>query len=131
MAHRLLAPLLFLAAALPLSGATFNVAVGGADLMFAPPVVHIQTGDTVVWTNAGGYHSVQADDGSFGNSAAYPPWTLNHTFNTAGTFGYHCAIHGVYGMVGSVVVADAGGGGGGVPGTLGFSLAGYTVNEGA
>ncbi len=137
MPHRPLVAALFLAAAaLPASAATVNVAVGGTGLVFTPQVVHIQTGDTVTWTNAGGFHSVQADDNSFGIAPASPPWSFSHTYSAAGTFGYHCAIHGSpgAGMFGTVVVADAGGGGGGgqpQPGTIGFSLASYTVNEGA
>jgi plastocyanin len=134
MVQRHLAATLFLAAAaaLPASGVTVNVAIGGSVLAFTPQVVNMQAGDTVVWTNAGGFHSVQADDGSFSIPASYPPSTLSHTFNTAGTFGYHCAIHGApgSGMFGTVVVTG-GGGGGGQPGTLGFSLSGTTVNEGA
>jgi plastocyanin len=139
MLHRHLAAALFLAAAaLPASAATVNVAVGGTGLVFTPQTVNIQTGDTVTWTNAGGFHSVQADDNSFGIAPASPPWSFSHTYSTAGTFGYHCAIHGSpgAGMFGTVVVANAGGGGGGggqppVPGTIGFSAASYTVNEGA
>jgi plastocyanin len=132
--RHLVAALILAAAALPASGANVNVAVGGAGLVFTPQVVHIQTGDSVTWMNAGGFHSVQADDGSFGTSASSDAWSLSHTYAAAGTFGFHCAIHGSpgSGMFGTVIVADGGGGGGGSqPGTLGFSLAGYAVNEGA
>jgi plastocyanin len=133
--RRLAAAVLFLAAAaVPASGATVNVAVGGSSLVFTPQVVHIQTGDTVTWTNTGGTHNVTADDSGFGNALSGSAWTFSHTFSAAGIFGYHCAAHGAPGggMFGSVVVADTGGGGGGgLPGTLRFSQSGYTVNEGA
>jgi plastocyanin len=113
---------------LPARGATVNVAVGGASLVFTPSVVHIHPGDTVVWTNAGGYHSIAADDGSFSIAPAYPPWSLSHTFNTAGTFKYECTVHGAYyGMTGSVIV-DAPSG---QPGTLRFSQASFSAGEAA
>jgi plastocyanin len=137
MLHRHLAAALVLAAAtFPATAATVKVTVGGADLVFTPQTVSLQAGDTVTWTNAGGGHNVMADDGSFSNAVSSSGWSFSHTFAAAGTFGYHCAVHGSpgSGMFGTVVVADAGGGGGGgtdQPGTLGFSLAGYSVNEGA
>ncbi|HEX4496200.1 MAG TPA: Calx-beta domain-containing protein [Thermoanaerobaculia bacterium] len=134
--HYLAAALILAAAALPASAATVKVTVGGADLVFTPQTVSIQTGDTVTWTNAGGGHNVASDDGSFSNAVSGSAWTFSHTYTAAGTFGYHCSVHGSpgSGMFGTVVVADAGGGGGGgtdQPGTLGFSLADYSVNEGA
>ena len=131
MPHRRSAAVPLLAAllvALPVRAATVNVAVGGAGLSFNPAVVHINPGDTVTWTNAGGFHSVKANDGSFGNIAASDAWTFSHTFSAVGTVGYHCDVHGSSGMVGTVIVEDAGGG---QPGTLRFSLASYSVNEGA
>jgi plastocyanin len=137
MLHRHLAAALVLAAAaLPATAATVKVTVGGADLVFTPQTVNLQTGDTVTWTNAGGGHNVVADDGSFSNAVSGSAWSFSHTFAAAGTFGYHCSVHGSPGggMFGTIVVADAGGGGGGgsdQPGTLGFSLAAYSVNEGA
>jgi plastocyanin len=134
MLHRgsIAVPLLaVLLAAAPARAATVNVAVGGAGLSYTPSVVHVHPGDTVMWTNAGGFHSVKADDNSFGNTAAGDAWTFSRTFSALGTVGYHCEIHGApgSGMFGTVIVEDAGGGG--QPGTLRFSLAGYSVNEGA
>jgi plastocyanin len=110
--------------------ATVNVSVGGPDLAFHPATVTINIGDTVVWTNAGGFHNVHADDGSFGNALSGDSWTLSHTFSAAGTVGYHCQEHGLpgVGMFGTVVVQGAGGT---LPGALRFSLATYTVGEGA
>jgi plastocyanin len=125
----------FLAVALCLvpaaRAATVNVVAGGAaGLVFTPATVTINVGDTVTWTNGGGFHNVRSDDGSFGNSIS-SSWTLSHTYTTAGTFGFHCEAHGSpgSGMFGTVTVQ--GGGNTPHPGTLGFSLAGYAVNEGA
>jgi plastocyanin len=114
---RRLATLVFAAALLagsPSRAATVNVAAGGTGQVYTPQEVHIQAGDTVTWTNAGGFHNVRADDGSFGNDPSGAAWTLSHTFAAAGTFGYHCQIHGSpgAGMFGTVVVAATGGGGG-------------------
>ncbi len=111
--------------------ATVNVVAGGAaGLAFTPQFVTISVGDTVNFTNGGGFHNVRSDDGSFGNSIS-GSWTLPHTYTTAGTFGFHCEAHGAAGsgMFGTVTVQ--GGGNTPHPGTLGFSLASYAVNEGA
>jgi len=107
-----------LLAASPARGATVNVSVGGSDLAFHPAEVHIHPGDTVTWTNAGGFHNVKADDNSFGNAQSGDAWTFSHTFTALGTVGYHCEVHGGpgAGMFGTVIVEDAGGGGGGQPG---------------
>jgi plastocyanin len=128
----LAAACLFLAGfVLPARAATVNVVAGGVATVFTPATVTINVGDTVTWTNGGGFHDVTADDGTFGNSPG-GSWTLSHTFTTAGSFGYHCSIHGFPGggMFGTVIV-QATGGGDPHPGTLGFSLANYAVNEGA
>ena len=122
-----------LTAALPSRAATVNVSVGGPGFSFTPQEVHIHPGDTVTWTNAGGAHNVAADDGSFRNALSSSSWTFSHTFDAVGRAGYHCEAHGApgSGMFGTVVVESAGGVGGDQPGTLRFSLGGYTVNEGA
>ncbi|MFL6263817.1 MAG: Calx-beta domain-containing protein [Thermoanaerobaculia bacterium] len=136
MPQRPSAALLFLAAllaALPARGATVSVSVGGNDLAFHPAVVHVHPGDTVTWTNAGGFHNVKADDNSFGNPQSADAWTFSRTFTTLGTVGYHCEVHGgpSSGMFGTVIVEDAGGGGGGQPGTLRFGLASFSAGEAA
>jgi len=115
----------------PSWAATVNVTVGGADLAFDPPTAHINVGDTVRWTNAGGTHDVHADDDSFSSGpSSGAAWTFSHTFTEPGLFAYYCTIHGGpggIGMSGSVVVHGVGTS---APGTLRFSLATYTVNEG-
>ena len=62
-----LAVLLLTLAAVPAArAATVDVAVGGPNgLAYNPKVVTINVGDTVRWTNAGGFHNLAADDGSF------------------------------------------------------------------
>jgi plastocyanin len=76
----------------------------------------ITAGDTITWSVAAGtHHVVQCSDSNF---TACPPGggfdggnfntgqTFSHTFATAGTFFYHCAIHPSE-MMGKVVVAAA------------------------
>jgi plastocyanin/mono/diheme cytochrome c family protein len=73
---------------------------------YAPPSITIHVGDSITWTNAGSLqHTVTADDGSFDSGLfnGGASWTM--TFNTAGTFSYHCAPHPW--MKGSVVVQSA------------------------
>ncbi|HLH56142.1 MAG TPA: TIGR03118 family protein [Verrucomicrobiae bacterium] len=73
---------------------------------FTPQTVSIQVGDTVVWTNAGGVHTVTGDgqDPFCGSNAI--PVTCSETFTKAGTFPYHCQFHGFLGMVGTVIVSS-------------------------
>lgn len=71
---------------------------------FTPSSVTIQVGDTVVWTNAGGIHTVTGDgkDPFCGSNAI--PTTCSETFTNVGTFPYHCEFHALFGMVGTVIV---------------------------
>jgi plastocyanin len=82
---------------------------------FMPSSITITQGDTVKWTWAGPdtNHSVTADSGqaeSFDSDPMGTPLTINHstgatfshTFNSAGTFAYHCKVHSY--MTGKVTV---------------------------
>ena len=91
-----------------------NVSIAG--FAFSPATVTVSVGDSVTWTNNdGATHTATADGGSFdtGNIAAGGSDSV--TFNTAGSFDYHCTIHSQ--MTGTVVVQAASGGGGGTPTT--------------
>ncbi|MCB1555511.1 MAG: hypothetical protein KDJ14_17065 [Xanthomonadales bacterium] len=84
---------------------THEVTLSG--FSFTPSSLTIQVGDTVRWRNQGGFHDVVADDTSFSSGAATSaPFTFEVTFNTPGTFGYHCSIHGSpgAGMAGTIIV---------------------------
>jgi plastocyanin len=75
-------------------------------LAFKPPSVHVAIGGTVtVANNDGMKHTWTADAGQADNwdsgdltSGA----SFSHVFGAAGTFRYHCTIHGF--MTGTVVV---------------------------
>ena len=73
---------------------------------FDPGTVTVQVGDTVTWTNKdGASHTATADDGSFDTDGIGSGTTASVTFDTAGTFAYHCKIH--TDMTATVVVEAA------------------------
>jgi len=87
------------------------------DLSFKPAQLTINAGDTVTFKNSGGTHNVTADNGSWRCAASCSDtggsgnlsgaaWSFTRTFNTAGTFGYHCEAHGApgAGMAGSITI---------------------------
>jgi plastocyanin len=88
--------------------ADHHVTVGGSANVFSPKTLTINAGDTVTFVNGGGFHDVTANDNSFSSGAATnDPFTFVHNFDTAGTFGYYCTIHGSPnggGMAGSITV---------------------------
>jgi len=94
---------------------------------FDPSTFEVAPGATVVWgwSSGGVSHNVTFDDGeASGNQSS---GTYQRTFATAGSYAYHCTIHGTAtsGMRGSVTVTapaggegngNGGGNGGGDPG---------------
>ena len=86
-------------------------AVTASDFVFTPANLTVHAGTTVTWSNAGGFHNVTADDGSFrcsngcddtgGNGApSTATWSFARTFNSPTVVHYHCQIHGAAGGVG-------------------------------
>ncbi len=74
--------------------------------MFAPKTVTIKKGQSVTWVAKDGSHTVKADNGSFQSGTLTAGKSFSHTFDTPGTYGYHCTFHGSPGhdMAGKVVV---------------------------
>ena len=64
------------------------------DLEFKPKVVTVKAGTTIEWDADSGEHSVVADDNSFKADSVNPKKPFSHAFTKAGTYPYHCAIHG-------------------------------------
>ena len=65
-----------------------------ANFAFDPADVEVAAGTTVTWTNDDGTpHRVKANDDSFDSEDMSQGDTFDHTFDTAGTFDYICAIH--------------------------------------
>jgi plastocyanin len=83
-------------------------AVTIVDNAFQPSTVTIMEGESVTWTHQGNnVHTVTADDGSFDSGNLASGQQFSHTFDAAGTYAYHCEIHGGEGgagMSGTVVV---------------------------
>jgi len=76
---------------------------------FEPANVTITQGEKVTWVNVSGLHNVRFDDGLFEQPSApmNPPWTVERTFGSTGTFTYLCEQHNTT-MFGSVTVQPAG-----------------------
>jgi plastocyanin len=81
---------------------------------FSPAELMISVNQTVQWTNVGGNpHTVTSNPGSLGcspsSAESFASATLSrgdtftHTFTQAGTFSYHCEIHGCS-MAGTIMV---------------------------
>ncbi len=76
------------------------------DFSFAPSTMTIKVGTRVTWTNAGpSGHTATSDGGVWdsgtlgapsgggGYGGATAGGTYQFTFNTAGTYSYHCKLH--------------------------------------
>lgn len=71
-----------------------QAAVGIQNSAFGPATVHVVVGGTVVWTNKDDMaHTVTDLNGSFDSGSIAAGQTYTRTFNTAGTYTYHCTIH--------------------------------------
>jgi plastocyanin len=87
-------------------GSAGIVEVGaGAANAFAPSTVTIHAGQSVTWNWVSGFHSVVSDSTpkAFADSAAQAAGQYTVMFASAGTYPYHCGIHGAM-MSGTVLV---------------------------
>ena len=77
-----------------------------ADFAFTPANITVKKGTTVTWTNKdSAVHTVSGDTSDGPNSGNLSNGgTYSFTFNTAGTFGYHCNPHQT--MHGTVTVTE-------------------------
>ena len=104
---------------------------------FSPSTITVQAGQPVCWTWSQSIsHNVHADDDSFTSGAPSSTGNFQITFNTPGTIGYHCQVHGSpgAGMHGTIVVqgsSDGGGGGPSGPGKIGLNPSTYAVDMSA
>jgi plastocyanin len=70
---------------------------------YAPNPITVAAGTTVTWTNTDSTaHTATSDNGAFDSGTIGAGGNFSFTFQTRGTFPYHCTFH--RGMVGSVVV---------------------------
>jgi plastocyanin len=71
-----------------------EAAVSIAGFAFDSPSLEVPAGTTVTWTNNdGASHTVTADDGSFDSGSIAGGGTYSFTFDTPGTYAYHCDFH--------------------------------------
>jgi plastocyanin len=88
------------------SSSTVTIPMGAEVLgnrAFAPDALEVAAGTTVTWTNTDSVGHTSTSNGSGWDSGIIQPGRqFSFTYQTAGTFAYHCAIH--PGMVGTVTV---------------------------
>jgi plastocyanin len=97
--------LMFLFALVPTGCSSSNPpnTITMAHLMYSPTTLTVSVGTTVTWKNTDTIqHSVTSDTGLFDSGLFSPGGSYTHTFDTAGTYPYHCTIHA--GMVGTIIV---------------------------
>lgn len=91
---------------LPPPNSRMIVDVSIHDFFFSPTPVTINVGDTVKWTNMGPTtHTSTSDTGVWDSGNLGVGQTFSFTFNTAGTYPYHCKIH--TSMHGTVIVSGS------------------------
>jgi plastocyanin len=88
----------------PAASAAGEQAIAIAGFAFDPVTIEVPVGTTVTWTNQdSAAHTVTSDDGtSFQSGKMDQGATFSYTFDTAGTFAYHCEYHA--GMKATIVV---------------------------
>ena len=92
--------------AAPLPQPTVNISM--VDNAFQPQNLTVQVGTTVVWTNNGNNpHTSTSDTGLWDSGLLSKGQTFSRTFDTPGTFPYHCTPHQSLGMVGTLTVVAA------------------------
>lgn len=76
------------------------------DFMYSPETITVKKGTTVTWTNQDSApHTVTADNGNGPDSGTLENGkSYSFTFNSVGTFSYHCTFHSD--MKGTVTVTD-------------------------
>lgn len=82
-----------------------HVSVSIMNFAFNPGTITVHKDTTVIWTNNDNVaHTVTGNNGGPASSNITPGTTYSYTFNTVGTFPYHCAIH--PSMLGTVQVTN-------------------------
>ena len=71
-----------------------SVKAGMSNFAFIPATLEIGVGTTIAWTNNDQMaHSVTSDDGSWDSGLIEPGATWQRTFETPGSFAFHCTPH--------------------------------------
>jgi plastocyanin len=99
-----------------------SAAVTIQDFTFSPSAVNVKVGAAVRWVNTGpSAHTTTSDEGTWDSGQLNPPMgggiygggspggSFQFTFNTPGTYRYHCSNHppSIYpGFTGAVIVSQ-------------------------
>ena len=76
------------------AGGSGAAAVTIKGFAFAPETLQVKAGDEVTITNDDGTdHTFTLDDGSFDSGHIGAGKSATHTFDSAGSFSFHCEIH--------------------------------------
>jgi plastocyanin len=72
-----------------------DVVVTIKDFSFNPATINITAGQSVEWVYPSGsyHHTVTSDSGAFVSGDIHPGDHFQCTFNSAGTYPYHCTVH--------------------------------------
>ncbi|HLD60423.1 MAG TPA: cupredoxin family copper-binding protein [Candidatus Bilamarchaeaceae archaeon] len=82
-----------------------TVTVNIKGFAFSPSEITVSKGTTVTWIqDDDAPHTVTADDNTFDSGSLSKGKTFSYTFDTPGTFNYHCSFHG--NMRAKVVVTE-------------------------
>lgn len=78
----------------PVQQPPVTAAVTIQNFAFSPATLTIKSGTTVTWTNMDSApHTVTSDSGAFSSPQLSNGGSFSFTFNTAGTYSYHCSNH--------------------------------------
>ena len=70
-----------------------GVTVDVAGMAFTPRVVKVPLGGTVTWRFQEGPHTTTSDQGFWSSGTRSSGDSFAHTFESAGTYPYHCTVH--------------------------------------
>lgn len=70
-----------------------SISIGSMTNGFVPTSITIKKGHTVTWTNRDSVDHTVVGSGGIESGFVKPGQTYTRTFNTAGSFDYHCGIH--------------------------------------
>lgn len=83
--------------------ATSDPKISIANFAFVPPIITIDSGDSVTWSNDDGApHQIGFKDAASGSDTLFPGKTFRRTFDKPGSYEYFCTIHNY--MTGRIVV---------------------------
>ena len=89
----------------PPAGGSTGSGISMMNMSYSPATKTVAKGTVVTWTNNDGYaHTVTSNDGtSFNSGNIEAGKSYSYTASVAGTFEYHCLIHGIA-MSGTLIV---------------------------